>query len=170
MWLWNAILPPLLGVKMLTSFWQALGLLVLSRILFGSFSKGGSRYRGGPSRWKEKWTIWATKKNLNSRKNGSAAVAENIQTPKPEQLNSGESSVVVSFEKIFFISWIYCLSEVNRQACPEKWTRLIACCGYCKLLSDWFNSPLSFEPCWMINFRFLHKCFYDFQQTICSSG
>ena len=52
MWLWNAILPPLLGVHMLTSFWQALGLLVLSRILFGGFFKGGSRHRGGPFMWK----------------------------------------------------------------------------------------------------------------------
>jgi hypothetical protein len=38
--LWNWILPPLFGWRELT-FWQALGLLVLSRILFG-----GSGWRG----------------------------------------------------------------------------------------------------------------------------
>jgi hypothetical protein len=34
--LWNALLPPLFGWPAVT-FWQALGLLVLSRILFGGF-------------------------------------------------------------------------------------------------------------------------------------
>lgn len=36
MWLWNSLLPVLFGLPTIT-FWQALGLLVLSRILFGSF-------------------------------------------------------------------------------------------------------------------------------------
>ena len=50
MWLWNAILPAVLGVKAI-SFLQALGLLVLSKILFGGF--GGGRWGGG-YRWKQK--------------------------------------------------------------------------------------------------------------------
>jgi hypothetical protein len=43
--LWNWLLPPLFGFKLLT-FWQSLGVLVLSRILFGGFHGGGrsSRY------------------------------------------------------------------------------------------------------------------------------
>ena len=45
MLLWNAILPEILGVKML-NYWQAVGLLVLCRILFGSFG-GGRRWRNG---------------------------------------------------------------------------------------------------------------------------
>jgi hypothetical protein len=40
MTLWNWLLPALLGVKAVT-FWQALGLLALSRILFGGFWRGG---------------------------------------------------------------------------------------------------------------------------------
>ncbi len=40
MHLWNWLLPSLFGWRMLT-FWQALGLLALCRILFGSF--GGHR-------------------------------------------------------------------------------------------------------------------------------
>jgi hypothetical protein len=40
MHLWNWLLPPLFGWRLLT-FWQALGLLVLCRILFGGF--GGHR-------------------------------------------------------------------------------------------------------------------------------
>jgi hypothetical protein len=42
MGLWNALLPPLFGLKTL-HFWQALGLLLLSRILFG-----GIHHRRGP--------------------------------------------------------------------------------------------------------------------------
>jgi hypothetical protein len=57
MWLWNNILTAVLGVGVLT-FWQAVGLLVLCRILFGGFrgrpSGGGRWSRGGP-RWREKW-------------------------------------------------------------------------------------------------------------------
>lgn len=51
MQLWNAILPAVLGVKAIT-FIQALGILVLSKILFGGF-RGG--WRGGRSQeWKQK--------------------------------------------------------------------------------------------------------------------
>lgn len=37
MWLWNAILPDLINVKSIT-YWQAMGILLLSKILFGGFS------------------------------------------------------------------------------------------------------------------------------------
>ena len=50
MGLWNAILPIVLGVKTI-SFMQALGILVLSKILFGGF--GGRGWRGSPA-WKQK--------------------------------------------------------------------------------------------------------------------
>lgn len=36
MWLWNWLMPPLFGLHVL-SFWQALGLLILSKILFSGF-------------------------------------------------------------------------------------------------------------------------------------
>lgn len=57
MWLWNAILPSLLNVKAIT-YWQAVGLLVLCKILFGSFRPGssGGRPPFGRTRWKEKWS------------------------------------------------------------------------------------------------------------------
>jgi len=38
--LWNWLLPPLFGWRQIT-FWQALGLLALCRILFGGFGRGG---------------------------------------------------------------------------------------------------------------------------------
>ncbi len=51
-YLWNWLLPPLFGFGQVT-FWQALGLLALCRILFGGFGKGrGGRfgYRRGMGR------------------------------------------------------------------------------------------------------------------------
>ena len=47
--LWNTILPEVIGVKDL-NFWQAMGILVLSKILFGGFRKcgkdKGNRFQG----------------------------------------------------------------------------------------------------------------------------
>ena len=40
MWLWNWLLPPLFGWRQIT-FWQALALLALCRILFGGFGRHG---------------------------------------------------------------------------------------------------------------------------------
>lgn len=47
--LWNAILPAVLGVKAI-NFWQAMGIFVLSKILFG-FNSG---WGGKRSRWRER--------------------------------------------------------------------------------------------------------------------
>ena len=44
--LWNAILPVVLGIKLI-SYWQAMGILVLSRILFGRIGFGGMHRRPG---------------------------------------------------------------------------------------------------------------------------
>jgi hypothetical protein len=44
--LWNWLLPPLFGWRTLT-FWQALGLLLLCRVLFGGLGHSGSGHRGG---------------------------------------------------------------------------------------------------------------------------
>lgn len=43
--LWNGLLPELFGFPQVT-FWQALGLLALSRILFGGLGMGGGSRRG----------------------------------------------------------------------------------------------------------------------------
>ncbi|WP_018627252.1 hypothetical protein [Niabella aurantiaca] len=48
MLLWNAVLPDLLEVKRI-SFWQAVGLLLLSKILFGIGHGKGPHRRMGPS-------------------------------------------------------------------------------------------------------------------------
>ncbi|HVO78537.1 MAG TPA: hypothetical protein VMT39_00835 [Candidatus Bathyarchaeia archaeon] len=50
--LWNYLLPPLFGWHMLT-FWQALGMLILCRILFGGVS--GRGWHGSRRRWGGRW-------------------------------------------------------------------------------------------------------------------
>ncbi len=52
--LWNHVLVAVLGVKVIT-FWQALGLLVLARILFGGFP-GRRRGPFGPF-WRRRWMM-----------------------------------------------------------------------------------------------------------------
>lgn len=52
--LWNAILPEVMAVQPL-SYGQALGLLVLCRILFGGFGFRGAWRGGPPRRFREKW-------------------------------------------------------------------------------------------------------------------
>ena len=56
MFLWNATLPAILNLNTIT-FWQAAGLLVLCRILFGGFRFGGSRrgFGGPPAHLRDKW-------------------------------------------------------------------------------------------------------------------
>jgi hypothetical protein len=53
--LWNILMPPIFGWHTIT-FWQGIGLLVLSKILFGGFHRHG---HGGGNQWrrhmKDRW-------------------------------------------------------------------------------------------------------------------
>ena len=56
-WLWNSLIPPIFGLGTIT-YWQAFGLFILSRILFGGFrGHGSSRYGhyGRMSHFRKKW-------------------------------------------------------------------------------------------------------------------
>ncbi len=44
MWLWNHLMPQIFGLHAI-GYWQALGLLVLSKLFFGAF-RGGHGWRG----------------------------------------------------------------------------------------------------------------------------
>ncbi|HTQ80181.1 MAG TPA: hypothetical protein VMM92_09300 [Thermoanaerobaculia bacterium] len=52
--LWNWLLPPLFGWHAIT-FWQAVGLLALCRILFGGLGRHGVRGYGFRRRMAERW-------------------------------------------------------------------------------------------------------------------
>lgn len=52
--LWNALLPPLFGWKAI-GYWQAWGLLILARLLFGGFRGSGGSGRHWRHRLKARW-------------------------------------------------------------------------------------------------------------------
>ena len=53
--LWNWLVPALFSGPVIT-YWQALGLLVLSKILFWGFGRGGSRWGGRHNQhWAARW-------------------------------------------------------------------------------------------------------------------
>ncbi|MEJ7677347.1 MAG: hypothetical protein WKG06_05630 [Segetibacter sp.] len=71
MLLWNAVLAPVLHVSTL-SYWQAVGLFILSRILFGGFRRGGNfqgkpGWSGGPP-WRQKWMNMSEEERAKFRK------------------------------------------------------------------------------------------------------
>jgi hypothetical protein len=65
MWLWNWLMPGLFGVTAIT-FWQGVGIVILAKIIFGSFGHGhrGHYHRhhrcGNHSKqkWFEKWELY----------------------------------------------------------------------------------------------------------------
>jgi hypothetical protein len=48
--LWNVLMPPIFGWHTIT-FWQGIGLLLLSKILFGGFHRHGG---AGRNRWRQR--------------------------------------------------------------------------------------------------------------------
>lgn len=56
MYLWNAVIPAVLGLGVIT-FWQAIGILVLSKILFGGFRGGhcNHNFHSHGREMREKW-------------------------------------------------------------------------------------------------------------------
>jgi hypothetical protein len=54
MLLWNALMPVIFHLPII-SFWQALGLLILTKILFGGFRGGGPRAQWKKDKLKEAW-------------------------------------------------------------------------------------------------------------------
>lgn len=53
-WLWNWLVTDLFGLRRVT-IWEALGLLALSRIMFGSFGSGGGGRRHHKHHKREWW-------------------------------------------------------------------------------------------------------------------
>jgi len=63
-WLWNILLPEIIGVKAI-SYWQALGILVLSKILFGGgFKRKGNDFRIKMQKFRRMRDFGEMKKNF----------------------------------------------------------------------------------------------------------
>ena len=71
MWLWNWLMPAIFHLGVIT-YWQAVGLAILGRLLFGSLHHGGSHHRSprGSGRWGH-FHQMRIGKNCNSYSDGS---------------------------------------------------------------------------------------------------
>lgn len=80
MWLWNWLVPGIFGWHRI-SFWQAVGLLVLSKILFGGF-RGGRHGHGGkwPKRMRERWEQMTPEEREKFRKGMMGCMMSNSAT------------------------------------------------------------------------------------------
>ncbi|HEV2987407.1 MAG TPA: hypothetical protein VG759_03120 [Candidatus Angelobacter sp.] len=88
MGLWNWLMPPLFGLRVIT-FWQALGLLLLSKLLFGGF-RGGRGYRGRRSRnMRDRWKQMTPEQREQFRK-GMQGWCSSFRAPAEER-KVGES-------------------------------------------------------------------------------
>jgi hypothetical protein len=52
--LWNWLMPALFGLPKI-GYWQALGIFLLSKLIFGGFRGGGGPHRDWRHRMKERW-------------------------------------------------------------------------------------------------------------------
>lgn len=86
MLLWNAILPEVLQVRTI-SYWQAAGLLVLCRILFGGFRFGGNsnrnRFKGPPAHLKNKWMNMGDDEKQKFKEEWKKRCDQRKQRPEP---------------------------------------------------------------------------------------
>ncbi len=65
--LWNWLMPMLFGLRVIT-FWQALGMLLLSKILFGGFhGRGGGRRPGWKRDMEERWATMSPEEREKMR-------------------------------------------------------------------------------------------------------
>ena len=70
MLLWNWLLPTLFGLRLIT-FWQAIGLLALCRILFGGFRLGRGPHRSNfRRRMAERWEQMTPEERERFRQHG----------------------------------------------------------------------------------------------------
>lgn len=76
--LWNWLLPPLFGWRLI-SFWQALGILLLCRILFGSH---GMHRPGGPN-FRQRMRERCGKMTPEERENFRRAMRERWEFGRP---------------------------------------------------------------------------------------
>jgi hypothetical protein len=85
--LWNWLAPAVFGLRTIT-FWQALGVLILGKVLFGGFRGrpgfGGYAWRRANGRWQEMTPEEREqfRQGLFSRCNRTKAVAEDSPDPR----------------------------------------------------------------------------------------
>lgn len=72
-WLWNWLAPDIFALRQIT-FWEALGLLALCRILFGGFGFGGGHHRSSNGRGGEWWKKRGKRADASPAPSGGASM------------------------------------------------------------------------------------------------
>jgi hypothetical protein len=88
MGLWNALMPAIFGLKSI-SYLQALGLLILSKILFGGFGRAGGR-----APWRRRMADrWArmTPEEQEKFKAGMLRGCDRWARPTPDEVKGAEA-------------------------------------------------------------------------------
>ena len=80
--LWNALIPGIFGWHTIT-FWQALGLLILSKILFGGFHRHSGGRREWKNRMRERWEHMTPEEREKFRE-GMRCGRRPVATPSPQ--------------------------------------------------------------------------------------
>jgi Ca2+/H+ antiporter, TMEM165/GDT1 family len=88
MYLWNAILPAVLCINTIT-FWQAVGILVLSKILFGGFHGRHDRrgFHDHGKDMREKWMSLSPEEKEKMRKKWWGRFEHQAKQDAPENTN-----------------------------------------------------------------------------------
>ena len=89
--LWNAILVPAAGAGVI-SFWQGLGLLVLSRILVGGFGGGGGRRWGGNRPSKQKWAAMSDEEKIKFKQEWQRRCGQYPKTDTDASIKNEEAA------------------------------------------------------------------------------
>jgi Ca2+/H+ antiporter, TMEM165/GDT1 family len=86
--LWNALLPNIFGLRTI-SFWQALGLLVLSKVLFGGFRPYAGAGLRGQRRLLERWEQMTPEERERFRQGLRRGCGSRPSTEMPRQEAEG---------------------------------------------------------------------------------
>jgi hypothetical protein len=84
MQLWNWLIPALFTVHAIT-FWQALGILVLSKILFGGFRGGPHRHSHWRGRMRRRWEAMTPEEREKFRATMGGRCGFRVPEPQPPQ-------------------------------------------------------------------------------------
>ncbi|NVK63884.1 MAG: hypothetical protein HWE22_04825 [Flavobacteriales bacterium] len=102
MWLWNWLMPELFGLPTLT-FWKAVGVIILSKLLFGGFGGGGKSGKSGKKRKKSCESDTSKKKDFSKWKHYDSfwkeegdkayeAYCQRLENPESSQSELDEDS------------------------------------------------------------------------------
>jgi hypothetical protein len=89
MFLWNALMPALFELRAI-NFWQALGLLILSKLLFGGFRPHGGGGRQWRRRMAERWEQMTPEERERFKQGMRYGCGRRGEGPRPENAAGAE--------------------------------------------------------------------------------